>query len=483
VAGQFVTLGGISSIALALGSEQGEARRTILHEATHWLTSVDPAPHPTWFTEGFAELLSTYEQAGSTVNWAKPIEAHLEDMQAQGVMPLPEFLTRVDALRDQDRRDDRFYAQSWAFVHFLMLSGDKARLELLDRFLMVYRTKSGEETVREVFGPNLAQLERDFNQYASKAAFSYLTVSAKPVAEPPASVPAPPAVVEAALGMMALAIGDEALAAQHAKRALESSPDLPDGHQLLAYIASAKEDFAAAGLQAEAALKAGSRDSQMHMLMARALANSSQGNYGETRAARIGHYQQALALSPTRHEIYEQLANDLLFVDEPQAEQQLILAQGQSLFRNDEWISAALATVKTRLGTANDALQVIDQALRPGSTLADYQRRNLVTARRNLLMQGMDAELKGAQEKNDVTAARAIIAKYRQAAGDDPDVLSYLQRRDSQFELSQLIERMNAAMANRRAAELNPIFDQILAHPAATPELKEFVQNSRRNLK
>ena len=79
--------------------------------------------------------------------------------------------------------------------------------------------------------------------------------------------------------------------------------------------------------------------------------------------------------------------------------------------------------------------------------------------------------------------ARAIIAKYRQAAGDDAEVQSYLQGRDSQFEMGQLIERMNAAMPNRSATELNPLFDQILAHPAVTPDLREFVEKARRSLK
>jgi tetratricopeptide (TPR) repeat protein len=425
-------------------------------------------------------MLSTFEQAGNTVNWAKPIDSHLEQMQQQGVMPLPEFLVRVDALRDQDKRDDRFYAQSWAFVHFLMLSGDKTRPQLLNRFLTLYKTKPGDEVVREVFGTDLTQLERDFNQYVGKAAYSYLTVEAQPVADPPASVPAPLAVVEAALGMMALAIGDKELAQQHAKRAIESSPDLPDGHQLLAYIAHENEDFAAAGRHAEAALNAGSRDSELHMLVAQALARE---NFAESSAARIQHYRQALELNPTRHDTYEQLANDLLFVNQPQAEHQLMLEQGQRLFRNDEWIRAALATVKTRLGTANNALQVIDETLRPTSTIADFQRRNLVSARRNVLMQNMDAELKIAQETNDLAAARAIIARYRQAAGDDAQIQSYLQRRDNQFEMSQLIDRMNAALPNRRAAELNPLFDQILANPAVTPDLREFIENARRNLK
>jgi hypothetical protein len=153
------------------------------------------------------------------------------------------------------------------------------------------------------------------------------------------------------------------------------------------------------------------------------------------------------------------------------------------LFRSDEWIAVALATVSTRLGTGGDALQVIDRALRPDSTLNDDQRRYLVSARRNMLMQNMDSELRKAQETNDLAVARAIIARYRQAAGEDAEIQSYLQRRDSQFEMSQLVERMNAALPGRRAAELNPLFDQILAHPAVTPGLREFVEGARRNLK
>jgi tetratricopeptide (TPR) repeat protein len=483
IAGQFVTMGGVSTIGMALDSEQTETRRTIFHEATHWLASGNQEREPTWYTEGIAEILSTFEQSGNQVSLAKPIDIHLIQLRDFGVLPLKDFLTRVDALQDQDKHDDRYYAQSWAFVHFLTLSGDKTRLELLERFRTLYKTKSGDDTVREVFGDNLATVEREFNHYVRQATYSYATLPATPVAEPPATVPAPPALVEAALGTMALGTGRTELARQHAQRATALEPDLPDGHALLAYLAREGNDHAAVRRHAETALKAGSRDSGIYLMLAESLTRDTTANFQQTLATRVRLYQQAIELNPTRHYTYERLTGDLLFANKPQADDQRLLELGQRLFPNDDWIRAGVATVRSRLGGSDDALRTIQTALRPESSLSTQQRSALLSVRRNLLMQSMDAELEAAQEKYDLAAARTIIARYRQVAGDDTEITAYLQRRDSQFEMSQLVERMNNAIGNRRTPELEQLFDQILAHPAVTPELQTFVENTRRNLK
>jgi hypothetical protein len=38
---------------------------------------------------------------------------------------------------------------------------------------------------------------------------------------------------------------------------------------------------------------------------------------------------------------------------------------------------------------------------------------------------------------------------------------------------------MEAAMAGNRTTELNQLFDQILAHPAVTPQLRTRIENNR----
>lgn len=482
IAGQFVTFGGVSTIGLALEGDQAETRRTIFHEATHWLASGEADRTPTWIAEGLAELLSTFEQAGSKVNWGKPIDSHLVQIQEFGVLPLQEFLTRADSLQDQDKHDDRYYPQSWAFTHFLLLSGDKSRADMYEKFRSVFRTRSGEETVREVFGDKLPQLERYFNRYVRQATYSYGTRAAKPVDEPPAAVPAPAAIVEAALGMMALGTSRKDVAQQHAKRAAELGPEFPDGHALLAYLARENKDYVAVGKHAEAALKAGSRDAEIFALMADSLGSSANGNYAQTRLERTRLYREAIQVSPTRREYYDQLAFDLLFEPKPQAEDLGVMQQGRRLFPGD-WMKVTTDVVSSRLGGPENTLAAVQAALRPESNVTASQRQALATARRNLLVQAMDAELNVAQEKNDLAAARAIIAKYRPTVGDDAEILAYMQRRDNQYEMNLLVQRVNAALASGNKAQLNELFDQMLAHPALTPQLRNMVETTRRNLK
>ncbi|MEO8315208.1 MAG: hypothetical protein ABI645_10470 [Pseudomonadota bacterium] len=482
ISGQFVRLAGISAIGMAADSDQAETKRLIYHEATHWLMSVDPARHPTWFSEGIAEMLSTFELNGNKVNWAKPIPSHLERLQKNGLLPLKDFLARTDALQDQERDDDRYYAQSWAFVHFLMLS-QPSRLQMLDRILAESRTGSSEAAISKVFGANLAALEKDFNHYVQQAAFSYFTFPSEATLEPPVSVAAPPAVVDAALGFMALAVGRKELAQQHAQRAVELATELPEGHEVLALLARQNKDEATLRMHVEAAVRAGSRNAEMYLMMANTLGRERAGGLQVTAAARMPLLQKAIQLDPTGRGAYRQLANDLMFYENPKAEDLRPLEQGQRRFPNDEWIKVAVAAANVRLGNGNDALQVIQTALRPDSSLTSDERRSIGSLRRSLLMQAMDAELKGAQEKNDIAAARAVVARYRQTAGDDKEIADYLQRRDNSFEMSQLVARMNATLGSGRTAELNQLFDQILAHPAVTPQLRNFVETTRKNLK
>ncbi|MEO8316384.1 MAG: hypothetical protein ABI645_16500 [Pseudomonadota bacterium] len=482
VSGQFVRLAGISAIGMAADSEQAETKRIVYHEATHWLMSVDPARHPTWFSEGIAEMFSTFEQNGSKMNWAKPIPSHLQRLQRNGLLPLKDFLARSDALKDQERDDDRYYAQSWAFVHFLMLS-PPSKMQMLDRILVESRKSSSEAAVSKVFGANLAALENEFNHYVQQAAFSYFTFPSDVTAESPASVAAPPAIVDAALGFMALATGRKELAQQHAQRAVELATELPDGHEVLALLARQNKDEATARKHVEAAIRAGSRSAEMYLMMANSLGRERAGGFQATVAARIPLLQKAIALDPVQRGAYRQLANDLMYYEKPKAEELHVLEQGQSLFADDDWIKVAVATASVRLGGGNDALKAIQTALRPDSSLTSDERRSIGSLRRSLLMQAMDAELKGAQEKNDIAAARAVVARYRQTAGDDKEIADYLQRRDNSFEMSQLVARMNATLGSGRTAELNQLFDQILAHPAVTPQLRNFVETTRKNLK
>jgi len=448
----------------------------------HWLMSLAPTRHPTWFSEGIAEMFSTFELNGSKMNWAKPIPSHLAQLQKNGLLPLKEFLARTDALQDQERDDDRFYAQSWAFVHFLMLS-QPSRIQTLDRILAESRTSSSEAAVTKVLGSNLAALEKDFNHYVQQAAFSYVTTASQPPAELPPTVAAPPAMVEAALGLVALATGRKDLARQHGQRAVELSAELPDGHEVLALLARQDNDEAATRKHADAAVRGGSRSSEMYLLLANSIGRERAGGPQATAAARIPLLHRAIDLDPGRRGAYKQLAYDLMVNEKPTVEDLQPLERGLQRFPDDDWIRVGVAAARTRLGNGNVVLPAIQVALRPDSSLTSDERRTMANVRRNLLMQTMDAELRATQETRDFAAARAIIARYRSLAGDDKEITDYLQRRDNVFEMNLLLERMDAAMAGNRSTELAQLFDQILAHPALTPQLRNQVEANRLRLR
>ena len=152
VVGQFVRRPTWSMIGMAHEKDNAELRTTLQHEATHWLMSADQARQPAWFAEGIAEMLSTFERHVNKVNWATPIGSHLALLHDSGTMPLAQFLTVPGAIFDRDDHTDLFYAQSWAFTHFLLLSGNPSHRELLSKFLNTFRTESGEATVNAVFG-------------------------------------------------------------------------------------------------------------------------------------------------------------------------------------------------------------------------------------------------------------------------------------------------------------------------------------------
>src|ERR1700733_2848636 len=216
VAGQFERRQTWSMIAMASDSFDAQSRRVIFHEATHWLMGVDQSSQPAWFSEGIAEMFSTFERRGDKVNWGKPINEHLALLRGSGEMPLAQFLAEPSALFDREDHTARFYAQAWAFTHFLMFSKDQRHRQLLIKFLDTFKTQSGEATVNTVFGPSLPEIEREFQIYVDQRSWTYMIQSVKATAEPPALQPASAELVEASLGLLALGAGRKELAQQHA---------------------------------------------------------------------------------------------------------------------------------------------------------------------------------------------------------------------------------------------------------------------------
>ncbi len=166
-------------IVLRVDAPERERFRRVLHEYVHLLTHANVPDLPAWLDEGLSEFWGTAVVQDDAVEVGRPAPHHLKVLQARrSWIPLEELLAME---RAPDARDERrlslFYAQSWALVHYVMLSGSSTDLELAPSNY-VQQLRQGASPVEAgtlAFG-NLSQLERALAAYVRTGRFRALRV-------------------------------------------------------------------------------------------------------------------------------------------------------------------------------------------------------------------------------------------------------------------------------------------------------------------
>jgi tetratricopeptide (TPR) repeat protein len=477
VAGQFEWQPTWSMIAMAHDAFDAQSQRTIYHEATHWLMSVDQSSKPAWFTEGIAEMFSTFERTGGKVNWAKPINEHLELLRGSPQMPLAQFLAEPSALFDRDERTNIFYAQAWAFTHFLMFSKDQGRRQLLVKFLDTFKTKSGEATVNAVFGSSLPDIDREFQSYIDQRSWSYMVEPAKAAADPPALQPASAELIESSLGFLAFGAGQKDLAQQHAQKALTLDTGAPDGYALLAYLALAGSQIDVATTQAEAALQRGSKDGQMYVLQGDSYLTGPNSGKHEAAQLSVSLYENAINLNPRQLDYYDRLSYALMRLEKPRDEDSQFLNVGLRIFPGDDWLRVGGAAVDYRLGRRDKALAALDDVLGPNNKLDLMEQSAAVILHNRWLVEAMQSEIAAAVEKQDFAEARAVLGRYRDRISKSPESDMFLKETDSRLELNEQLGKMRALMSAKKYPEARAIAKQLLTYPDLPDSLRQSLQN------
>ena len=131
------------------------------HEYLHALLEASMPELPLWLNEGLAEYWSTFEVADGIARAGAPVEAHLDWLEANELMPLDRLFRIAQASSEYHEGDRRgtFYAQSWALVH-LLISTDED-LERLERCLLEFREgETFRNALAHAFGSESALYER-----------------------------------------------------------------------------------------------------------------------------------------------------------------------------------------------------------------------------------------------------------------------------------------------------------------------------------
>ncbi|MCP5144206.1 MAG: hypothetical protein H6978_05230 [Gammaproteobacteria bacterium] len=358
-----------------------ENLRTLRHEAVHWLTSTRNEPTPLWFSEGYADVLSTYQVDGTRVTWGHAIDKYLNQLNAVGLQSLTQLLNQSqdEALH----HNNRFYPQAWLLVHYFLFGDKGSHRDQLEDLVRLSRTMSAEDAVLEAYGSSIVNLENDVHAYLQLGRYSQweLTLPARDYHYTVA--PAAPAQVEFALARLAIGGGNPELAQRHAENVLALLPARPEGHELMATLAYERGDMARAAREIDAALVAGTSDTWILQHKAVTLFNenathvvmSPQEILPEPVARQIAEYSAQAALqNPQPIEPFALLVRALVCTNGDSAAVVEALAVGRQFHPTSGIFRLADALQASRVGDHEAALVALAEADQSPLSLTDEMR-------------------------------------------------------------------------------------------------------------
>lgn len=152
--------------------------RILFHEyAHHFLIGSTAEGYPLWFSEGFAEFLSSvkFERDGGIGLGAPANHRGYELMLAKPV-PIERLLDTAGYLKSKTKVYDEFYGRSWLLFHYLTISGQrKGQLATYQKLLR--GGKSESEAAAEAFG-DLTLLNKELDKYLRQSRMNYLSIKA-----------------------------------------------------------------------------------------------------------------------------------------------------------------------------------------------------------------------------------------------------------------------------------------------------------------
>jgi hypothetical protein len=387
--GFFARREGWNVVGVAADRDNSMIDPVVLHEGVHWMLSVDGRSYPAWFSEGAAELFSTFKVRRAKASWGNPQPGLARVLRSTDAPDIESLLAadRSDPMFDAAGSTGVFYARSWALTHYLVQHfGAKETFARLRDWMDHGGAADPATVLTAAFGLDPAKVEVEVAKYTRAALFEKGRALAGPapgrgrIALPRASK----ASVEAALGRLALGARLTALAAEHADAAMRADPASPEGHELRTLIAQQRQ--AAPDVLASAAadaIAAGSRDPLMAVLLADGLEAAAEADIPLVARRRAALYQRAIDLRPTLRVAHERLPLALRDVTTIEEADVAYLKLGRDLYPSSGMPLVGLAIVEQRRGSTQAALAQLESALQPARRLNAEQAeavRSLLTA-------------------------------------------------------------------------------------------------------
>lgn len=173
VAGYFGAQPYANVMVLPIYAQREFTYEVAFHEYVHFLIYRNLRNVPRWLNEGLAEFYSTFfvDSDGRAVIGRAP-EGRVATLMIRPMLSLSKFLEPETSARlfDNPQATDLFYAQAWAFVHFMTLSDKGARQGQILKYLQALQTSSSHlDAARQAFGTDLNRLSADLERYVHRS--------------------------------------------------------------------------------------------------------------------------------------------------------------------------------------------------------------------------------------------------------------------------------------------------------------------------
>jgi len=179
VAGYFQPGEDVNYIAITLDPSVKDPFSTAFHEYIHVHVNESIPAAPLWLNEGLAEFYGSLQFTSGEAVLGTPLTYYLRLLRQQEPLPLTTLFSIGTSSEHYNEADKTgiFYGESWALVHYLMLS-DRGTQEQFKRFLqLVTRGESSAKAIESAYGVTLASLEPDFRAYIRRGELSTLRIA------------------------------------------------------------------------------------------------------------------------------------------------------------------------------------------------------------------------------------------------------------------------------------------------------------------
>ena len=180
VAGFFQPGDDVNYIAISLDPGERDPFSTAFHEYVHLHLKDNIPGVPLWLNEGLAEFYGSMQFSGGEALLGAPLPHYIQLLREQEMLPLQTLFSIGSNSPHYNEQDKSgiFYGESWALVHYLMLSGGAGRQDQFKRFLQqVGRGDTPAKALQDSFGMSVDAVENELKAYVRRGEFSGLRIA------------------------------------------------------------------------------------------------------------------------------------------------------------------------------------------------------------------------------------------------------------------------------------------------------------------